>query len=139
MEQEDYLMRQINQFSRVLGMLLAGLLGIKNQGEINEAIDASDQVLKKELNLNFDDLVSIPVNSFIRTLLELKKFNTDNLEKLADILTIAAEEQGSGVLDSEKAIKLNERALIIYEYVEESGSTYSFDRQSKINKIKETH
>jgi hypothetical protein len=139
MEQEDYLMRQINQFSRVLGMLLAGLLGIKNQGEINEAIDASDQVLKKELNLNFDDLVSIPVNSFIRTLLELKKFNTDNLEKLADILAIAAEEQGSGVMDSEKAIKLNERALIIYEYVEESGSTYSFDRQSKINKIKETH
>jgi hypothetical protein len=139
MEQEDYLMRQINQFSRVLGMLLAGLLGIKNQGEINEAIDASDQVLKKELNLNFDDLVSIPVNSFIRTLLDLKKFNADNLEKLADILAIAAEEQGFGVMDSEKAIKLNERALIIYEYVEESGSTYSFDRQSKINKIKETH
>ena len=45
MQQEDWLIRQINQLGRVLGKILSDLLGLKTQGRVSEGIEAAEQTL----------------------------------------------------------------------------------------------
>ena len=136
MQQEDFLKRQIDQLGRALGKILTALPGFKAQGKISEGIEVADQTLKIELGLNIDDLTLIPTQSFITTLLEVKKFNDTNFEELAEILFFIAEELNIKNADIGKMKKLYERSLIIYEILDKTSSTYSFDRHSKIEKIK---
>lgn len=136
MEQRDYLLRQIDQLGRVLGKILADLLGLKNQGHISEGIAVADQTIRKELDLDIDALTSIPTEKFIETLQEDKKLSNDNFDKLGDILFLLAEELDDKGTDSEKKKKLFEKTLAIYEHLDKTDSTYSFDRHLKIEKIK---
>jgi len=136
MQQEDWFMRQINLLGRVLGKILADLLGLKDQGLVGEGIEAVKQTFISELNLNIDELISIPLQWFIKTLREQKDFNDEDLEKLADIFFLIAEEFNQRGKESEKKKKLFRRSLIIYEYLDKTGSTYSVDRHTRIEKIK---
>jgi len=136
LQQEDFIKRQIDQLGRVLGKILADLFGLKTQGLVSEGIEAADQTLKNELDLNIDDLTSIPTEKFIKTLQEGKKLSNDNFDKLADILFLIAEELEHQDPDNEKKKKLYERSLTIYEHLDKTSSTYSFDRHAKIEKIK---
>ena len=136
MEQEDYIKRQIDQLGRVLGKILAGLIGLKAHGQVSEGIEAADQALKTELGLNIDDLTLIPTESFLKTLLGTKKFSDNNFEQLAETMFLIAEELNIKNIEVGKMKKLYERSLIIYEILDRTSSTYSFDRHSKIEKIK---
>jgi hypothetical protein len=135
LEQEDFIKRQIDQLGRVLGTILADLIGLKAQGQISEGIEAADKELKKKLYLNVDNLTSISTEKFIKTLQEGKKLSNDNFDKLVDILFLLTEELDERNTDNEKKNKLYERSLTIYEHLEDTSSTYSFDRHFKIEKI----
>jgi len=136
LEQEDYIKRQIDQLGRVLGKILADLVGIKAHGQASQGIESASQTLKNELGLNIDDLTLIPTDSFLKTLLDTKKFSDNNFEQLAEILFIIAKELNARNTDAGKMKKLYERALIIFEILDKTSSTYSFDRHSKIEEIK---
>jgi hypothetical protein len=136
LQQEDWLIRQINQLGQVLGKILSDLLGLKAQGKIGAGIEAAIQTLKSEADLNIDDLTSIPTELFIKTLQEDKKLSDDNLETLADIFVLIAEELARRDTDNEMKNKLYKMSLTIYEYLDKTGSTYSFDRHNKIENIK---
>jgi hypothetical protein len=136
MQQEDWFMRQINLLGRVLGKILADLLGLKAQGRVAEGIEAAEQTLISELNLNIDELLSIPTDHFIKTLQEGENFSDDNLDALAEIFFLMAEELDRTGADADKKNKLFERSLTIYEYVDKAGSTYSVERHAKIELIK---
>jgi hypothetical protein len=138
MQQEDWLLRQINQLSRVLGKILADLLGLKNQGRAGEGIEAAQVALKSELDLDIDGLLSIPKELLIKTLIEEKKFSDENLDNLAGIFFLISEELEQRGNDPERMKKFYGRALIIFEYLDHRGSTYSFDRRLKIEKIRST-
>jgi hypothetical protein len=58
MEQQDFLMRQIDQLSRVLAKLLADLVG-PNKGQVSESIEVTNQTLKTEIGLNIEELMTI--------------------------------------------------------------------------------
>lgn len=137
MEQQDYLKRQIDQMAKVLGKIIADITGLKDQGKVNEGMEIADQTLKSELSLNMDDLLNIPKNEFIDTLINKKQVHNENLEQFAEMLSELADgwlKQDAG----EKAKDLYEKALAIYEYLEETGSAFSFGRNMKkqnINKI----
>jgi hypothetical protein len=135
LEQEDFLKRQIDQLGRVFGKILAGLIGLKAHGLMSEGIEAADQALKIELGLNIEDLTLIPTDSFLKTLLDTKKFSDNNFEQLAELMFLIAEELNIRNTDVGKMKKMYERALIIYEILDKTSSTYSFDRHSKIEKI----
>ena len=134
--QEDFIKRQIDQLGKVLGKILADLLRLKSGGSLDAGIEEAGQALKMELGLNIDGLVSIPAESFITTLLEIRKFTDNNFEELAEILFLIAEELYTSNTQNEKMKKLYERSLIIFELLDNMSSTYSFDRHTKINKIK---
>jgi hypothetical protein len=138
MEQEDWLMKQINLLARVLGKILADLLGLKSRGQVEEGIEAAGQTLKSELDLNIDELILIPVEQFIKILKKDRQFGDEDLEKLADIFFLIAEEFDQKSIEDEKRKKLFERSLAIYQYLDKTGSTYSFERHEKIKKIKQS-
>ena len=136
--QQDYLLRQIDQLGQVLAKILGNLLGLKSQGELTEGWAIASQALKTELDMDVDELIQISPEEFISTLHDVKKFNDDNFDKLADILLILAEDLDNRDVDTEKRNRLYERSLILFNYLNSTGSLYSFDRHHKIEKIKKS-
>jgi hypothetical protein len=138
MEQEDYIKRQIDQLGYILGKILTHLFGLKTQGQITDGIGVVNPILKNELNLTVDELISIPAEKFIYTLAEYKNLNDENLGSLAEILIFLADELNSNGRDQEKMKRLYQKSLMIFEHIEETGSIYSYDRHLKIEKLKIT-
>jgi hypothetical protein len=138
MELEDWFMKQINLLGRVLGKILADLLGLKAVGRVDEGIEIAEKTLKAELDLSIDDLVSIPLDHFIISLRDDRKFSDEDLEKLADIFSLIADGLEAKGTNNEKVNHLLVRSLAIYEYLDKTGSTYSMDRHAKIEKIKKS-
>lgn len=136
MQQEDYIKRQIDQLGRALGKILAELTGLKTQEQVNEGIESAGQTLKNELGFNIADLTIIPGEDFITALQDGRQWSNDNFDKLADILFLLAEELYPGDQEKGKKKKLYDRALILYEHLDATSSTYSFDRHVKMEKIK---
>jgi hypothetical protein len=130
MEQQDYLKKQIDLLGKVLGKLFSDLLGLKNNGQINAGFELTNQILKNELGFNIQDLLDIPTDNFINTLTTQKNLTTGNLDKLAEILLLIADNRQS---DNRK---LYEKWLTIYEYLEKIENVYTLDRQWKMNRIK---
>ncbi|MEI7663692.1 MAG: hypothetical protein WCK34_15905 [Bacteroidota bacterium] len=135
MEQEDYLKRQIDQLGRVLGKILADLTGPGTRGQVSDSMGTVSQALKAALDLNLDELVAIPAETFLEVLKVERNMSSDSFEKLAAILFLVAEETGRHHGDIEKAWKFYEHALVIFEHLDKTSSTYSFDRHSMIMKI----
>jgi hypothetical protein len=136
MQQEDYLKRQIDQLGQVLGKMLAGLLGLKTMGEIGGGFDAIDQVLKSESDLKFTDLIHLPTEKLIELLHAEKKWNSDNIEMIADVLFLYAEELGQREPGNGLVKKILQKCLVLYEHLDMACSTYSYDRHEKIRNIK---
>ena len=130
MEQQDYLKRQIDQLGQVLAKIFSDLLGLKNYGQINAGLEITNQTLKNELDFDIQDLLDIPTDIFIDTLTTQKGLTNNNIDKLAEILLLIAENRQ----DDNK--KLFEKCLTIYEYLEKVENVYKLDRQWKINRIK---
>ena len=128
-------MDQIEQLGQALAMIFSKLLDFRNQGKVPEAIEMTSLSLKSELNLDLDELLAIPTDEFIIRLKEDKKFNYANLEILADILLHIADETDISNPDSKQHLNLYDKALKVYIYLNERDLTYSFERQSKIERI----
>jgi hypothetical protein len=135
MEKRDYLMDQIEQLGQALALIFSKLYGLKSQGKVPEAIEMTNQSLKNELNLDIAELSAIATDDFVLTLKEEKKFTYSNLERLADILLLIADESEGYKTMNDQSLNLYAKCLSIYNYLNESDLTYSFERQSKIERI----
>jgi len=135
MEKEDYLLKQIEQLGRVLGKLLSYLLGIKNSGQISQAVNFANKSLKSELNFDIDNLLLFDNEEFINILTANQQFSNSNLETFADIILNLADEYYIVDNEMEKAMNLYQKSLKIYKYLNQKDLTFSFERQMKIEKI----
>lgn len=134
-ERRDFLKKQIDQLGRVLGKMLADLLGLKQQGQVSEGLSAVDESLQKALSLNLVSLIAIEPRELVAWLKREKQFEQQHLEPMADILYEAAE----GFLiqnDTETARALWERSLALYEHLQESQTTFSLERHYRIDQLK---
>jgi hypothetical protein len=135
MEKRDYLMDQIEQLGQSLAQIFSKLFGLSKQGKVPEAIEMTSRSLKTELDLDLNEIASIPNGDFIITLQKDKKLNHTNLELLADILLQVADETCNDNLKSDESINLYSKCLEIYNHLNERDLTYSFVRESKIARI----
>ncbi len=134
-ERRDFLKKQLDQLGRVLGKMLADLLGLKQQGQVSEALNAVDESLQKALSLNLVSLIAIHPRELVAWLRQEKQFQHQHLEPMADILYEAAE----GFLlqnDTDTARALWERALALYEHIQDSETTFSLERHYRIGQLK---
>lgn len=136
MGQEDYLKRQFDQLGKALGRILASLIALRDEGETLEVLEFTNRALKKELNLDIDQLLAIPQEKFIHLFKEDEKLKSKHLEKLGNIFYQLADLMDQQDLDGEKKMSLYERSSVIYEYLNTTGSVYSLERQFLINKIR---
>lgn len=130
MEQQDYLKRQIDQLSRILGKVLTDLIGLKNKGQLIDGIEMTNQTLKSELNLDIKELIDIRTAVFINVLVSEKGFVNDSLDKFAEILWLIADQS----TDVDKREMYN-KCLLIYQFLEKTDKTYSLARQLKIKEL----
>jgi len=91
MQQSDYLLRQIEQLGRVLGKILARLLGLKEEGKAHQGMACTTELFRDELELDLRELISVPEEEFIQTLSDLPHWNNNHLSTFADILLELAE------------------------------------------------
>ena len=137
MEQKDFLKRQIDEAGRVLAKALSGLTGGKDPGKVREGIANAEETLKSELDLDLDTFTDIPSEKFMEVINQNEALPEAMYEEFADTLVeLAKNYQQSGEQDT--ARNLFQKALTLYEYLEESGSTFSFGRHAKMENIKQS-
>ena len=129
-------MRQINRLAQALGKLLADLIGLKCGGQVGEIIETTNQALINELNIDIDGLIAIPAMDFLNFLLVGRKFNNESLGKLADIFLFLADNSLYQKGDIVKRKQLYSKCLTILEYLDKTETTYMFDQNLKIDRIK---
>jgi hypothetical protein len=127
MEQRDFLVRQAEIFGQVLGKLLARLLEINESQEI---IAEGNQALTESLGLNINDLISLDNEELLNRIINDKYFSLSNIEQLADILFVLANNSG----DPEQTT-LREKCLLLYQFLEKEDNAYSFNREWKIGSL----
>lgn len=131
MDQRDYILRQIDQLGIVLGRIISELFGLISNGQINDAIEVANYTIEGELGMDLEELCAIRSDHFIFTLKTEKNFSNENLNTLADILLLVADNR----LNEDNKM-LYQKCLTIYEYLEKVESIYSLDRKWKIELIK---
>jgi hypothetical protein len=131
MYRRDYFKKQIDELGRVLTSLLSDLLKLKNDGNTSTAVEATNEILQNELAIDLPQLLSIPDDTFIEEL-KKKQITDDNLNRLADILLVIADETTEDVLRN----LLYKKCLLLLEHVQQLDSTYSMERHEKIERIK---
>lgn len=134
MEQRDYLKRQIDQLGKVLGKVIADLLGLRQGNASLKGVEIVSQAFKDEIDLDLELLLSVETDDLIDFLITEKGFNEENLDKLAEILFMISNDMTS---DNPLRNSFFKRCLVIYEYLEMTQQTYSFDRSLRLKKIKD--
>lgn len=131
---EDYFQRQIDEIGKMLAALLSRLTGLKIEGQFGQGLEIVRQTLSEESVISFEELKSLPPEKIINHL-NAKHLRHENFERLADLFYEIAE----GLESSDKVTALNfyEKALTIHEYLNQTGSIYSFERHYKIDEIRE--
>lgn len=129
----DYFQNQMDQMARVLGKLLADLLGLKSEGKILEANDLTLEVFSKDIGFDFEEIKNIVPELLLDFLIEKKQFSDEHIQHVANILFELGMEKEKY---EDKAI-LYKRAYVLYEYLNSVGTTFSFDFLLKMNRIKE--
>ncbi len=135
MEERDYFKRQIDLLGKVLGKLLAELIGKKSSGGITDGIEITNQVLKSELDIEIIDLITMSNDEIIDFLKTKKQLNDENLEQIAEILMLNIETNSENGIKEMDRLNLLQKCLTIYNYIQANDKTYSFERNTKIQKI----
>ena len=126
----DPFMRMIELMAKALGIALNKLISLKQEGKINEAIEATHHYLQTELNTTINKLSKIE-NEELIAFLKTKKIHQQHLENFAKLLTEYAEISHS---ENEKQ-KLYQQANYLLNYINEQDKTFSVERQNFINRI----
>jgi hypothetical protein len=130
MEQRDHLQKQLDLIGKVLGKLMGILIGMKTQDKSNEGMEITQQTLKEELNIDFEEWIALPTVEFHEKL-QQSKFNEDNLRALADIFSLLADK----TLKNELRALLYQKCLSLYQYLEKTETTLSMEQHLKVKRI----
>ncbi len=133
MEQEDYLLREIEKIGLIFRAIRLKLFGGTESFaiSIDKQAEEAREMLLTELNFDLDEFLLLNAEETGKYLNNIKGFNTGNIEQLADCLSLIGfngKSGGSG--------RYLEKALQLYELIDLKSRTYSMDRESKIIAIK---
>ena len=129
--EEDYLMRYFNQ----LGIVLSKILGLKKEGQFDEALEIIDKALADFGLENTDYYLSLDIQDLENKRKKLQVLNNIQIKILADLLL----EKGEIEIDQgnhESGRNCYTRVLLLLNYLTEVEKTFSFEREEKISKIK---
>ena len=132
---EDTFKRQIDETGKVLIRLLTGLLGLKQLEKYEDSVFLVKKTLTEKAFLDFDEIISMPPGQLAEYLSEKKKMNNHNIDKIAEVFYEIGD--AAGISGGDSAQKYFRISLALHEYLNVADSTYSFERQNKIEELKE--
>ena len=132
MEQKDYLLRHLDQ----LAIVLARLLGLKQEGKISEAWETVDKALAGMKLPNLDKLSQLGRHDILDTLQRDLHLENVQLEVVAELLYEAGELQVEQNQKA-KAKDLFRKALELFDHVSLDEKIYSFEREAKTARMRE--
>ncbi len=131
MEQRDYILREIEKISILIQALMGRLKKIVLPVEFEAAREMVDREMEEGSGISINRLIGSDEEEVKSMLSGMKAFNHDNTEQLALLLV-----EFSRVMDATDRIRSLEKALLLLEWVDKEGKTFSFERQAWITEIK---
>ena len=133
MIRRDWLQDQIEQFGKVLGIIMAKFLGLKGEGLVTKGIEITNEALKSKLDIDIDLLLEMSYEE-LPIYLEERKVSALHLEQLIDYLIA----MGDHVIDSDPkdAKKIFAKTLEMYQIVDTTSTVFAMERVDKEKHIK---
>jgi hypothetical protein len=132
MEQRDYLLRQLQMMTQAIVALIRKLTGLKEIGTEEEIKHVTNEMLKEYFDTSLAELMQVPLEDTIEFITQNKKLHPSNVDLFADVLMINAD-KSEDAFNKENLLK---RALILLEWVDKTGGTFSVERNIKIVDIR---
>ena len=132
MHKRDYLVKQFEQFGKVMAVLL----GLKKEGNYPELSELINESVKKYTSTEIGFVESLTDEKLIDTLTSEKKLNDEQLKILADLLFEKGEFYSA--TNQNQALDVNsincyKKAHLIYLFLKEHATlTYSLDMHHKL-------
>jgi hypothetical protein len=131
MYQKDYILRMIEMIRE----LIMGILGLIRKGDFEHAEKQIENLYSDFLKEDSAFFSKIPVENLTHKLLEEHNYTNGHLEILAWLLDTQAElERSRG--NNKMFIEYSQKALILFEFLDNEQKTYSSERLEKIEGIK---
>lgn len=133
MEQKDYMLREIEKIGKIISAIRRKLFGGNDNPEIITEQEKTELnvMLLEEINFDLEKFLNLDFDESIEYLNSFEGFNTENIESLAELIS-----QIAFADKSEQSKKNLGKALQLYELVILQSKTFSFDREMKIQMIK---
>jgi tetratricopeptide (TPR) repeat protein len=131
MPKEDYLLKYLEK----IGEVIALMLGLRQKGLPQEALQIAAPVLKEALNADFETIRTLTVTDFA-SLAEKEKFNRQQLETLAQ-LTLQIADIYTDTSEIDNAKSFYEKSLFLYQKLSATDKTFSFEREKIMADLKE--
>lgn len=121
-------MKQINQLPAVLTHILTALVTRKKDQYEEFQFEEINEQLREHFSFDISVLLSLNNDSIIHTLKTEYRLNNELIGQLGDILYEIAELE-QNIYPEEK---LYQKSLVIFQYLEQHDSVFSFDRHQRI-------
>jgi uncharacterized protein YciU (UPF0263 family) len=133
MEQKDYLLREIEKIGLMLRMIISKLR-LKGDNPVitmKTQFEEAKELMLQEAGFDIEEFLKLDINSVEQYMSKFAGFRTANIELLADVL------KEMGVSSEPKMAKiLWEKALRLYQICNSLDKTFSFERENKIDEIR---
>lgn len=127
MEQRDIIKDQIEQLGKALGKLISKFLDLKTMGEVNDAIQITNNHLKEEIEIDVEALLDLNKED-LKVFVVQKHFGEKSLETLSDYFRAIGENKK----DLPSVAKTYfVKAIVLLELSDEVSEMFSFDRMEK--------
>jgi hypothetical protein len=131
MYQKDYILRMIE----MLGDLIRGILGLITRGDLKQADEKLSEAYYTMLRKDAWVFQNIPIHELTKRLLEEHNFTNGHLEILAELFYAEANLKSARKKFADSLLYL-EKSLVLFEFVDQTGRTFSNDRQEKMEQIR---
>lgn len=129
MHKRDYLVKQFEEFGKVMALLL----GLKRDGKYPELSSLIDDSTIKYTSIEIEFAQSLKDDELIFILTEEKKLSDEQLKMLADLLFEKGEYYTSSNLTQEVQTNCYQKAHLIYLFLKENATlNYSLDMHYKL-------
>ena len=131
MYQKDYILRMIEMIRE----LIMGILGLIKKGELDKAGEKIDNLYHDFLKEDAAFFTSLPAEDLTRKLLQEHNYTFGHLEILAWLFDTEAElELARG--NRKMSLAFFQKALILFEFVDNEQKIYSPEREEKLKGIR---
>ncbi len=132
MEQEtDYILREVKRLTLFISKLISKVSTLDGD-EIENGIKETDDLMRKEWNLSFEEIITLTNAEFI---VKLKKLPEVHLEKLAELLAEITKKINTSELETGYDTKeIANKGLILIKSINKKAKTFSIKRM-ETNKI----